>query len=73
MILAFRRAASPVTAADFPLGGILPAAEYVFEDADSGATWTVPGQKLATSALPFTSDKPRSSRLVFYTGARKGE
>lgn len=70
LILAFRRAASPITAANFRLGGILPASDYVFEDADSGATWTVSGEKLATSGLPFRIDTPRSSRLVFYTGAR---
>jgi alpha-galactosidase len=71
VILAFRRAASPVTTADFRLGGILPAMEYTFEDADSGAIWTVAGQTLAASGLPFAIGQPRSSRLVFYTCASK--
>jgi hypothetical protein len=71
VILAFRRAASPVTAADLRLGGILPEGRYTFEDADSGKTWTVPGQTLAAKGLPFTIPQPRSSRLVFYTCAKK--
>jgi len=71
VILAFRRAASPIAAADFRLGGIQPAADYVFEDADSGQTWTVTGQTLAASGLHFTIPQARSSRLVFYTSAKK--
>jgi alpha-galactosidase len=71
VILAFRRAASPIVAADFRLGGIQPGAEYVFEDADSGKTWTVAGQTLAASGLPFTIHQARSSRLVFYTCAKR--
>jgi alpha-galactosidase len=71
VILAFRRAASPVSAADFRLGGIVPAAEYAFEDADSGATWTVAGKTLATTGLPITIPQPRTSRLVFYRCATK--
>ncbi len=68
VILAFRRAASPIAAADFPLGGILPDAEYTFEDADTGTLWEVAGQALATTGLRFEMPLPRSSRLVFYTG-----
>jgi hypothetical protein len=71
VILAFRRAASPVTAANFHLGGILPRADYRFEDADSGATWTASGQTLAAKGLSFTIPQARSSRLVFYTSAKK--
>jgi len=71
VILAFRRAASPMTAAEFRLGGMLPTVDYVFEDADSGATWTVPGKSLADKGLPFTMPERRSSRLVFYTAATK--
>lgn len=71
VILAFRRAASPMTAAEFRLGGVLPTVDYVFEDADSGATWTVAGKTLAATGLPFTMPERRSSRLVFYTATAK--
>ncbi len=67
VILAFRRAGSPLAAADFPLGGILAEAEYVFEDADSGAAWNVAGRDLVASGLRFEMPQPRSSRLVFYS------
>ena len=69
VILAFRRAASPITAADFRLGGIVPEAKYEFEDVDSGETWTSAGERLAKEGLPFAMPEPRSSRLVFYKGS----
>ena len=71
LILAFRRAASPMTEASFRLGGLRRTADYTFEDADSGTTWTIAGQTLAEKGLPFAILHPRSSRLVFYTAARK--
>ena len=69
VILAFRRAASPITAADLRLGGIVADATYTFEDADSGETWTLPGETLAKEGLPFAMPEPRSSRMVFYSGS----
>lgn len=68
VILAFRRAASPIAAAELRLGGILPGREYTFEDADSRATWNVAGSALSEAGLRFEMPQPRSSRLVFYTG-----
>ena len=65
VILAFRRAASPMNSADFRLSGILPTAQYSFEDADSGAPWTVAGQVLAAKGLSFTIPQPRSSRCGY--------
>jgi len=70
MILAFRRAASPITAGEFPLGGIKGDADYSFEDADSGESWTITGQNLTTTGLPLTISRPRTSRLIFYTICR---
>jgi len=70
VILALRRAASPIAKADFRLSGLQPAAQYTFEDADTGKTWTVPGRTLAESGLPFAIDRPRTSRLVFYSAAK---
>ena len=60
-----------MTEASFRLGGLRRTADYTFEDADSGTTWTIAGQTLAEKGLPFAILHPRSSRLVFYTAARK--
>jgi len=67
-ILAFRRAASPIAAAEFRLGGMLPEAEYSFDDADTGAAWTASGRALSAAGLRVEMTQPRSSRLIFYTG-----
>ena len=67
VILAFRRAASPVVVADFAIGGVNADAAYVFEDVDSGDTWEVTGRILLDRGLRFRMPTPRTSRLVFYT------
>ncbi|MHB0937775.1 MAG: glycoside hydrolase family 36 protein [Armatimonadota bacterium] len=67
LILAFRRAASPVVSVEYPLRGLRPDASYTFEDADSGETWTLPGKQLQEQGLPLMITEKRASRLLFYT------
>jgi len=67
MLLTFRRAESPIVAADFRLSGLRPEAEYAFEDVDSGVTWEAAGRELAGKGLRFEIPQPRSCRLVFYS------
>lgn len=66
LILAFRRTASPIVKAEYPLRGLRADAEYTFEDADTGETWTLSGKQLLEQGLPLTIAEKRSSRLVFY-------
>jgi alpha-galactosidase len=66
LILAFRRAASPVVSVQYPLRGLRPDADYTFEDADTAETWTLPGEQLLEQGLPLTIAERRSSRLLFY-------
>jgi len=67
LVLAFRRAASPVVSAQYPLRGLRPDANYTFEDADTGDIWTLLGEQLLEGGLPLTITEKRSSRLLFYT------
>jgi len=66
VVLVFRRAASPITDAAFPLRGLRLDGDYTFEDADSGESWTLAGGDLA-AGLPVRTLQPRTSRLIFYS------
>ncbi len=66
VVLAFRRAESPMTSASFQLHGLNAASMYTFECADSGKSWQVSGQELMTKGLALSLDTPRTSRLLFY-------
>ena len=65
-VLAFRRNESPLTAASFGLKGLCPEHDYLFTDADTGATCRLPGRQLLNSGLPLSIGTPRTSRLLFY-------
>ncbi len=73
VVLAFRRAESPMTCASFQLQGLDPQASYRFECADSGQIWLVMGSELMEKGLEVVAPAPRSSRLLFYTIERKRE
>jgi len=66
-VVAFRRPGCRYSAAEFPLRGLDPNAEYELEDADDGRRWRQPGTTLAQRGLDLTiTDLPGSS-LIFYT------
>ena len=65
-VLAFRRAASPMSAATYQLHGLKAASRYEFEDADSGKIWRMTGRQLLTKGLPLAIGNPRECRLLFY-------
>ena len=69
VILAFRRAASPLTQAAFRLRGVDGDAVYTLEDADSGRRWSAGGSELAGPGLALAMPEPRSSCLLFYRRA----
>ncbi len=60
----FRRENAPYQTACFTLGGMDPAKDYVFEDADGG-TFTVSGKEL-TEGLEITVKERREAKLWFY-------
>jgi len=66
MVLAFRRAASPLVEAEFRLGGLAADASYAFEDADDGTAWVADGHQLREPGLRLRIGQPRTSRLLFY-------
>ena len=68
-VAAFRRPASPQSAAAFQLRD-LPDGLYDLEDADTGATWTAAGADLRTMGLSLSMPEPRSSRIVFFQRRR---
>lgn len=70
MVLAFRRAESPYTAATFRLHGLDDGASYAIEDADSGATARRTGRELREHGVAMQMDAPKQSRLLFYQRAR---
>ncbi len=69
-VVAFRRPASPQSAATFQLSD-LPDGNYELEDADSGETWQAIGEELRTSGLTLRMPEPRSSRIVYFQLTRR--
>ena len=66
VVVAFRRAASPMVAAELPLHGLASDDTYVFEDADGGEAHQAAERVLAERGLPLTIAERRTSRLLFY-------
>jgi len=66
VVLAFRRAESPMAFASFQLHDLHAKNEYEIDDADSGKRWRVTGNRLMTKGLDISIDNPRESRLLFY-------
>jgi len=66
VVVAFRRAQCPYNSAQFPLNDLDAAAQYEFEDADTGKRETFSGEQLQKTGLKITLDQPQSSRLLFY-------
>ena len=66
LVLAFRRPASPLTTAVFPLQGLGTSGTYTFEDADTGAVTGAEAGDLGAPGLSLTIGEPRSSRMLFY-------
>lgn len=65
IVLAFRRPQSPFAQVTLTPRGLAPGRAYVFEDADTGETFTLAGGQSLIVDLP----EPRSSKLYFYRGA----
>lgn len=61
----FRRARSPFSYGSFPLFGLSPERDYIFEDADGGS-FTVKGSVLLGEGLGVRMDEKRSSKVLFY-------
>lgn len=66
MILAIRRPKSDVAAMKLDLLTIAPAKAWMFEDADSGQTWTLSGKATRANGFDVAIPKRRDSRLIFY-------
>lgn len=66
MVMAFRRAESPICMAEFELRGIDRAEAYVIEDLDTGVRKEVSGSELA-NGFKLELPKKRSSAVLFYT------
>lgn len=66
IVMAFRRAESPLRAADFELRGIDQNAEYTIENLDTGAKTDVSGATLADGFTVELAQK-RSSAVLIYT------
>lgn len=64
-VVAFRRAASPQTAAAFQLRD-LPDGIYGIERADDGEYWEADGEALRHEGLTIHLPEPRSSQILFY-------
>lgn len=69
-VMAFRRAKSPFCEARFELCGIDPLKSYLFEDSDTGQTFTISGKELSEKGISVVIDQPRSSKLYFYKAIR---
>lgn len=67
VVLAFRRAASPMCRAKFCLGGVDAGKTYVFTDADNGGSFAIEGAKLAADGLEVDIETRRSSKILYYT------
>ncbi|MEI8313028.1 MAG: hypothetical protein WCH98_19955, partial [Verrucomicrobiota bacterium] len=65
--VAFRRPGCRYSAAEFPLRGLDPTAEYELEDADTGRLWRQSGTALAQPGLKLTINDLPGSSLIFYT------
>jgi alpha-galactosidase len=73
VVIVFRRAASPITNATFPLKGLRSEVDYTFEDADRSQSWVVNGQDLIMTGLRVAISRPRTSRMIFYSSIRAKE
>ena len=65
-VLALRRPAAPWVVADLRLQGLDPAAEYEFEDADTGRIWRQTGKDLRERGVRLTLERAPASQLLFY-------
>ena len=67
VIQAFRRAASPMSAATFPLSGLDPAASYDVIDLDTGPSRTLTGAQLMDEGLPIAIENRSAAKVVRYS------
>ena len=67
VVMAFRRANSSCSQADFTLGGICNDSAYRFEDLDSGEVCILKGSELLEKGLTVAISEKRSSRILVYS------
>ena len=69
LVVAFRRAKSPVAALTVELQPINPEKTYMIEDVDSGEIITALGKDIR-DGFTICADTPRTSKLIYITAAR---
>jgi alpha-galactosidase len=67
MVMLLRRPESSLYAGRFKLRGLKAAAEYEFQDADTGTTSRIKGIVLLEEGVDISIDGAPGSRLLFYT------
>ena len=66
MIQVFRRDASPYEVIRYPLLGLDPSTDYVFEDIDGGELGTFSGKDLLEDGLRISLEKKNTAKIYLY-------
>lgn len=66
IILAFRRSACPYTSSNLQLKGLDAAAQYEFEDADTGVKTVKTGREIMDDGLPIAIESRGAASLIYY-------
>ena len=70
LVVAFRRAKSPIAALTVDLQPIDPEKSYRIEDVDSQETVVLSGKEIRENGFTIRADKPRSSKLLYIEAVR---